>query len=72
MVNRLDSDVTFSHNRNGAHEMIWGCSLVLGEVCVITDMRAMQVQSAARRGHTCAGPRGRCCTRVNLSTTSPV
>ncbi len=56
MVNRLDSDVTFSHNRNDAHEMILGCSLVVGEVCVITDMRAIQVQSAAHCGHNCASP----------------
>lgn len=39
VVNGLDSDVTFSHNRNDTHEIIWSCSLMVGEVCVIIDMR---------------------------------
>lgn len=48
MVNRLDSDVTFTHNPNDAHQVL--CSLMVGEVCVITVTRLTQVQCGAHRG----------------------
>lgn len=53
VVNRLDSDVTFSHNRNDTHEIIWSCSLMVDQVCVIIDSRAFQVQSVAHCGQQC-------------------
>lgn len=49
MVNRLDGDVTFSHNV--AYETFWGgLSLTLSEPRADSDVRAFPVQSAARSG----------------------
>lgn len=46
IVNCLDSDVTFSHNHNDAHERIGCCSpmVFFMEFFVSMDMKAIQVQ----------------------------